>query len=38
LHALLARRIAEATATLSAAVAASGTTLTDLQGIGDVVA
>jgi transposase len=34
----LDRRIAEATATLSAAVAASGTTLTDLHGIGDVVA
>ncbi len=34
----LDRRIAEATATLSAAVAASGTTLTALHGIGDVVA
>ncbi|WP_207921312.1 IS110 family transposase [Micromonospora sp. KC721] len=34
----LDRRIAEATATLSAAVAASGTTLTDLHGIGDVTA
>jgi transposase len=34
----LDRRIAEVTATLSAAVAASGTTLTDLHGIGDVVA
>ena len=30
--------VAEATATLSAAVAASGTTLTDLHGIGEVVA
>ncbi|WLS43252.1 transposase [Micromonospora profundi] len=34
----LDRRIAEATATLSVAVAASGTTLTDLHGIGDVTA
>jgi transposase len=34
----LDRRITEATAMLSAAVAASGTTLTDLHGIGDVVA
>ncbi|MEU4779960.1 transposase [Micromonospora sp. NPDC023633] len=34
----LDRRIAEATATLSAAVAASGTTLTDLLRIGDVTA
>lgn len=34
----LDRRITEATATLSAAVAASGTTLTDLHGIADVVA
>jgi transposase len=34
----LDRRIAEATATLSAAVAASGTSLTDLHGIGDVIA
>lgn len=33
----LDRRIAEATAALSAAVAASGTTLTDLHGIGDVI-
>lgn len=32
------RRIAEATAALSAAVAASGTTLTDLHGTGDVLA
>jgi transposase len=32
------RRIARATAALSAAVAASGTTLTDLHGIGDVTA
>jgi transposase len=32
------RRIAEATASLSAAVAASGTTLTNLHGIGDVIA
>jgi transposase len=35
---LLDRRIAEATAALSAAVAASGTTLTGLHGIGDVIA
>ncbi len=34
----LDRRITEATATLSAAVAASGTTLTELHGIGDVMA
>ena len=34
----LDRRIAEATAALSAAVAASGTTLTGLHGIGDVLA
>jgi transposase len=34
----LDRRITEATATLSAAVAASGTTLTGLHGVGDVVA
>ena len=34
----LDRRIAEATATMSAAVAASGTTLTELHGIGDVLA
>jgi hypothetical protein len=34
----LDRRITEAAATLSAAVVASGTTLTDLHGIGDVVA
>lgn len=34
----LDQRITEATATLSAAVAASGTTLTDLHGIGDVFA
>jgi transposase len=34
----LDRRIAEATAALSAAVAASGTTLTGLHGIGDVIA
>ena len=34
----LDRRIAEATAALSAAVAASGTTLTELHGIGDVIA
>jgi transposase len=34
----LDRRIAEATTTLSAAVAASGTTLTDLHGIGNVIA
>ena len=34
----LDRRITEATKALSAAVAASGTTLTDLHGIGDVVA
>jgi transposase len=34
----LDRRIAEATATLSAAVAASGTTVTDQHGIGGVVA
>jgi transposase len=32
------RLITEATATLSAAVAASSTTLTDLDGIGDVIA
>lgn len=34
----LDRRIAEATAALSAAVAASGTTLTGLHGIGDILA
>jgi transposase len=34
----LDRRIAEVTATVSAAVATSGTTLTDLHGIGDVLA
>ena len=34
----LDRRIAETTAALSAAVAASGTTLTELHGIGDVIA
>jgi transposase len=34
----LDRRIAEASATLSAAVTATGTTLTDLHGIGDVIA
>ncbi|WP_406079077.1 IS110 family transposase [Micromonospora sp. NBC_00858] len=34
----LDRRITEATATLSAAVTASGTTLTELHGIGDVTA
>jgi len=34
----LDRRITEATAALSAAVTASGTTLTDLHGIGDVIA
>ncbi|MEV0731898.1 IS110 family transposase [Polymorphospora sp. NPDC050346] len=34
----LDRRITEATATLTAAVAASGTTLTDPHGIGDVLA
>jgi transposase len=34
----LDRRITEATAALSAAVATSGTTLTDLHGIGDVTA
>ncbi|MFY1655928.1 transposase [Micromonospora sp. WMMD1274] len=34
----LDRRIAEATATLSAAVASSSATLTDLHGIGDVTA
>jgi transposase len=34
----LDRRIAEATAALSAAAAASGTTLTGLHGIGDVIA
>jgi transposase len=34
----LDRRIAEATQTLKDAVTASGTTLTDLLGIGDVVA
>jgi transposase len=34
----LDRRIAQATAALSAAVAASGTTLTGLHGIGDVIA
>ena len=34
----LDRRISEATAALSAAVAASGTALTDLHGIGDVTA
>jgi transposase len=34
----LDRRIAETTAALSAAVAASGTTLTGLHGVGDVIA
>lgn len=34
----LDRRIAQATGTLSAAVAASGTTLTELHGIGEVMA
>jgi transposase len=34
----LDRRVAGTTAALSAAVAASGTTLTDLHGIGDVIA
>ncbi|WP_433304241.1 IS110 family transposase [Actinoplanes sp. CA-030573] len=34
----LDRRITEATATLSAAVTASGTTLTQLHGVGDVMA
>ena len=34
----LDRRITDATKALSAAVAASGTNLTDLHGIGDVVA
>jgi transposase len=34
----LDRRIGEVTATLSAAVAAPGTTLTDLHSIGDVLA